>query len=299
MTLQQQEVTNKKLNGHYNKKINGAKDYNLSSLYERVTLQEYLNPLLGHKEKIAERQYLCTCPLGHNHIKSGYDPKTKTMHYSGQDTVPSLLIKERTDQELQAAEVAFKENPEKFKGKKPRKIIYTCRGACTNAELSEWFHKEFKRLQVFSRIKIEIAKEKGQLKLVKNPFPHKDEPVKVPSKHQVFDVKLRGFVYDEYRELENTLGYIIMMLELGESREQIALELENSIKNHRKRVDKNRLEELQHKVLMTQSKSDLSHAYIQAQQALLDYHDAETNSYPFRNQELVNRKPDEVRYDHA
>ena len=149
MTLQQQEVKNKKLNGHYNKKINRAKDYNWSALYERIDLMTYLNPLLGHKEKIKDNQYLCHCPLGHNHSKSGYDPKTRTMHHSGQDTAPSLLIRERTDQELKAAEVAFKENPEKFRGKKPRKIIYTCRGACSNAELSEWFHKEFKRLEVF------------------------------------------------------------------------------------------------------------------------------------------------------
>ena len=296
MTTQQTEVINQKLNGHYNKKINKAKDYNWSALYERIDLMTYLNPLLGHKEKIKDNQYLCHCPLGHNHSKSGYDPKTRTMHHSGQDTAPSLLIRERTDQELKAAEIAFEENPEKFRGKKPRRILYTCRGACSNAELSEWFHKEFKRLEVFSRIKIEIAKEKGHLKVVRNGFPHKDEPVKVPSKHEVFDVKLRGHIYDEYRELENTLGYIVMMLELGESREQIACELEDAIKSHRRRVDENRLEELQHKVLMTQSKSDLSRAYIKAQQALLDYHDAETNSYPFRNQELANRKPDEVRY---
>ena len=97
MTLQQHEVKNKKLNGHYNKKINRAKDYNLSSLYERIDLKTYLHPLLGHKEKIKDNQYLCHCPLGHNHSKSGYDPKTRTMHHSGQDTAPSLLIRMRTD----------------------------------------------------------------------------------------------------------------------------------------------------------------------------------------------------------
>ena len=296
MTLQQHEVKNKKLNGHYNKKINSAKDYNWSALYERITLMEYLNQLSGHKEKIKDNQYLCHCPLGHNHSKSGYDPKTRTMHHSGQDTAPSLLIRERTDQELKAAEVAFKENPEKFRGKKPRKILYTCRGACSNAELSEWFHKQFERLEIFSRIKHEIATEKGHTKVVRNGLPHKNEPVKVPSKNEIFEIKLRGHIYDEYRELENALGYMAMMLEWGESRESIALELEDSIKNHRKRVDERRLEELQHKVLMTQSKSELSRAFIQAQQALLDYHDAETNSYPNRNREEFNKKPDEVRY---
>ena len=120
--------------------------------------------------------------------------------------------------------------------------------------------------------------------------------VKVQSKNEVFEIKLRGLIYDEYRELENALGYIAMMLEWGESRESIALELDDCIKNHRKRVDENRLQELQHKVLMTQSKRDLTHAFCKAQQALLDYHDAETNSYPYKNSEEFNRKPDEVRY---
>ena len=151
-------------------------------------------------------------------------------------------------------------------------------------------------MKVFSRIQYDIAEEKGALKVNKNGLPHKNEPVKVPSKNEVFEIKLRGLIYDEYRELENALGYLAMMLEWGESRESIALELEDCIKNHRKRVDERRLEEAQHKVLMTQSKKELSRDFIQAQQALLNYHDAETNSYPNRNREEFNKKPDEVRY---
>jgi len=108
MTTQQTEVINQKLNGHYNKKINKAKDYNWSALYDRIDLMTYLNPLLGHKEKIKDNQYLCHCPLGHNHSKSGYDPKTRTMHHSGQDTAPSLLIRERTDKNLKLLKLLSK-----------------------------------------------------------------------------------------------------------------------------------------------------------------------------------------------
>ena len=291
-----------KLNGAYNK-FNGDYKYN----YDALTLKDYLSVLPGVKSKEKENnpnKWVCHCPLSETHTTTGWNNKHKAHHQYGVDTFPSLIIEYRTDDDLLQLQEEFTNNPAKFGNKNPQRVVVNCRSGvdCTQDRLMKWFHREFIKNNILKirTTQAEFAYAKKNNLIVKRAlsevFPDKRK-VKIQNQNKLFELELRGIIFDEYNSLQVLLRSVASLLQTGFDREYIAKEIEDWIEEHHQSHLRQQLDKLQIAVIKTKSKTDLIKAYVDARDELALYYDHETDSYPYDNPKFM-KAPEEVRnYD--
>ena len=96
-----QSYNNINTNGYYKPNVKDVKYH-----YENLELKDFLKVLPGKKEidiyaeRRGEKSWKCFCPLSHNH-KVGYDVK------------PSLIVTEKSAEQVQREQEKIDQNPNK------------------------------------------------------------------------------------------------------------------------------------------------------------------------------------------
>ena len=295
-----QSYNNINTNGYYKPNVKDVKYH-----YENLELKDFLKVLPGKKEidiyaeRRGEKSWKCFCPLSHNH-KVGYDVK------------PSLIVTEKSAEQVQREQEKIDQNPNK-RGMTAQKIIVMCRshgghsygqfddGKCTTKELMKWFHRSFLRHEdLRHKIKLtpyELEAREEYRKTGKGPFVSKPLPKpheKYNFKHDLHELELNDALYEEYRHLTGAIGWCRMMLSIGADHLEICKDLDDWMKQHQIRMAEKQIDQLQRKIILAKDKAQLVEDYCNAKQNLAQYHDAESGTYPFNNPSFQ-IDPEEVR----